>query len=92
MPVTLDRDLLGSLSKLSLFENSERFHLIVNEGAKSQDVFFILGKQSGDDGEDDAGRVITSVYTDELKTSSDPSSGSTTKAPTMRLSQGFGYD
>ena len=64
VPGTFGKD-LGSLSMLSLFESSDRFHLIVNEAgsAKSTDVFFILGKASE---EDDAATVITSVYTDEL--------------------------
>ena len=67
----------NDFGSLALFENSERFHMIVNSegGTKATDYFFTLD-----------GLNIKSVYSDVLSKSSTP------VAPNMKTLQAFGYD
>ena len=84
IPGTVSRDAINNISKLSIFESSERFHLIVNDagGKTSTDMFVLIGK--GDDDEP----KIDSIYSDVLTASTT----SIAEAPTERHRQGYGYD
>lgn len=77
---TYGKEQIAELSKLSLFETSDRFHMLSNDadGSTSTDVFFILNEEG----------EVDSIYADTFTSSTETA----VSAPTMKVKQGFGYD